>query len=350
MNTMRSMLRTITMAALTLGLLSGCAAGGTEMPTDAAGLTQDDVAEMSLHQEYDAYRDHYEHMQRLLKDAQLQVHDGEWEWDSGDDIPQIGGDGVAPLPGSDTKNSYDMRSGRLWSPPGATGEQRDLQPMIDYFTEQGWDIEQRDGHRRPRGLGHHRRRLADHLLGTENGRYTLEVYSELFWTQRRNALSRLPSTDARPSSSLIGPSPASTQTSHSGTTPSSTSRRSEPMLRTITTAALALGLLAGCAAGGDQMPTDAAGLTQDDVAEMSLHQEFDAYRDHYEHMQRLLKAAQLQVHDGEWEWGGGDRVPLIGGDGVAALRGSDSKNSYDMSTTRLWSLPAPSTRNATCSR
>ncbi|WP_159573558.1 hypothetical protein [Curtobacterium sp. 18060] len=44
-------------------------------------------------------------------------------------------------------------------------------------------------------------------------------------------------------------------------------------------AALALTLLTlvtGCAAGGNQMPTDAAGLTQDDVAEMSLHQEFDA--------------------------------------------------------------------------
>ena len=50
MNTMQSTLRTMTMAVLTLGLLTGCAAGGTQMPTDAAGLTQDDVAEMSLHQ------------------------------------------------------------------------------------------------------------------------------------------------------------------------------------------------------------------------------------------------------------------------------------------------------------
>ena len=184
------MLRTITTAALALGLLAGCAVGGDRMPTDAAGLTQHEVAEMSLHQEFDAYRDHYEHMQQLLRDAQLQVHDGEWEWDSGDDIPQIGGDGVAPLPGSDTKNSYDMRSGRLWSPPGTTGQQRDLQPMIDYFTEQGWDIEQRTV-------------TGDHEVwattgdgwqiiysAQTNGRYTLEVYSEPFWTNDAHKLRR----------------------------------------------------------------------------------------------------------------------------------------------------------------
>ncbi|ROQ17681.1 hypothetical protein EDF41_0718 [Curtobacterium sp. PhB171] len=187
MNTMQSMFRTITTAVLSLGLLTGCAAGGDQMPTDAAGLTQDDVAEMSLHQEFDAFRDHYEHMQRLLEDAQLQVHDGEWEWAGGDDLPLIGGDGVAPLPGADTKNSYYVRSGRLWSPPGATGDQ---QPMIDYFTDQGWTIGQRDI-------------TGDHELwgytgggwqliytAQENGRYTLEVYSELFWTNDGHKLRR----------------------------------------------------------------------------------------------------------------------------------------------------------------
>ncbi|QQD76643.1 hypothetical protein I8920_02425 [Curtobacterium sp. YC1] len=99
------MLRSLLTAILALGLLSGCVAGGTRASTDAAGLTRDDIAGLSLHQEFDAYRDHYERMQRLLRDAQLHVHDGEWEWGSGDDLPGIGGDGVAPLPGSDTKNS-----------------------------------------------------------------------------------------------------------------------------------------------------------------------------------------------------------------------------------------------------
>jgi hypothetical protein len=205
------MLRTITTAALALGMLAGCAVGGDRMPTDAAGLTQHEVAGMSLHQVFDAYRDHYDRMQRLLRNAQLQVHEGEWEWDSGDVVPQIGGDGVAPLPGSDTKNSYDMRSGRLWSPPGATGQQRDLQPMIDYFTEQGWDIKQRTV-------------TGDHEVWTttgdgwqiiysaqSNGRYTLEVYGEPFWTNDAHALSTAiygRSTVKFPDRSLPGVYPA----------------------------------------------------------------------------------------------------------------------------------------------
>ena len=58
------------------------------------------------------------------------------------------------------------------------------------------------------------------------------------------------------------------------------------MLRSLVTAILALGLLSGCVAGGTRASTDVAGLTRDDIAGLSLHQEFDAYRDHYERMQR----------------------------------------------------------------
>jgi len=189
MNTMQSTLRTITTAVLTLGLLTGCAAGGTAMPTDAAGLTQDDVAEMSLHQEFDAYRDHYQHMQQLLKEAQLPVHAGEWLWGPGDDLPGIGGDGVAPLPGSDTENSYDMSSTRIWSPPGTIDQKRDLQPMIDYFTEQGWTIERRTitGDQEvwaTTGDGWQIQYTAQ-----ENGDNPITVYSEPFWTNDGNALS-----------------------------------------------------------------------------------------------------------------------------------------------------------------
>ncbi|MCA5922312.1 hypothetical protein [Curtobacterium oceanosedimentum] len=183
------MLRSLVTAILELGLLSGCVAGGTRASTDAAGLTRDDIAGLSLHQEFDAYRDHYERMQRLLRDAQLHVHDGEWEWGSGDDLPGIGGDGVAPLPGSDTKNSYDMSTTRLWSPPGPTDQQRDLQPMIDYFTEQGWDIE----HRTITGDEEVWATTGDgwqiQYTAQENGGNPITVYSEPFWTNDANALS-----------------------------------------------------------------------------------------------------------------------------------------------------------------
>ncbi|MBT1678518.1 hypothetical protein [Curtobacterium aurantiacum] len=172
-----------------MGLLSGCVAGGNRAPTDASGLTQDDVAEMSLHQEFDAYRAHYEQMQRLLKAAQLQVHDGEWEWGGGDDLPMDGANGVAPLTGSTFNNSYYLTSTRLWSPPGATDQQRDLQPMIDYFTDQGWTIE----HRTITGDEEVWATTGDgwqiQYTAQENGDNPITVYSEPFWTNDSNALS-----------------------------------------------------------------------------------------------------------------------------------------------------------------
>jgi hypothetical protein len=129
-------------------------------------------------------------MQQLLRNAQLEVHDGEWEWGGGDDGPGIGGDGVAPLPGSDTKNSYDMSTTRLWSPPSGTDQQQALKPMIDYFTEQGWTIERRTitGDREiwaTTGDGWQIQYTAQ-----ENGDNPLTVYSEPFWTNDAHKLRR----------------------------------------------------------------------------------------------------------------------------------------------------------------
>ncbi|WIB27265.1 DUF4148 domain-containing protein [Curtobacterium sp. MCSS17_015] len=187
---MKTELRAIVVAALTLGLTVSCAAGGTPMPKDAAGLTRADVAELSLHQEFDRYREHYEEMQRVLAAAQRAVHQGEWDWNGGDDNPGIGGDGRTPLPGADVDNSYFLESSRAWTPEGATGSRTDLDPMIDYFAQRGWDT--------------HVERVADtyYLDGTAHdgwhveyfiqpsGRYSLTVSSDLFWTNNADALSR----------------------------------------------------------------------------------------------------------------------------------------------------------------
>lgn len=189
MNTMHTTLRTLTTAVLTVVLLAGCAAGGTTMPKDAAGRTQAEVSKLSLHQEYNAYGDHYTHMQQLLKDAQLQVHDGEWEWNGGDRLVLAGGNGVAPLEGSDTKNSYDMATSRLWSPPGATGAKRDLDPMIDYFESKGWKTSIRtigDSHD-VRGVTGDGWQVL--YMVQPSGRYAIDVYSESFWTNDGDALS-----------------------------------------------------------------------------------------------------------------------------------------------------------------
>jgi len=170
-------------------LFTGCSTRRGSMPVDAAGLTQEDVATMSLHEEFDAYRQRYHHMQELLAGAQRAVNDGPWDWTGSDRGTEVGGDGVAPLAGSDAVNSYFLRTDRIWAPPGATGDPRDLQPMVDYFDEQGW--RHREGH--PAGTHDTWAKTDDgwqiEYVVQPNGRYSLTVYSELFWTNDGDALS-----------------------------------------------------------------------------------------------------------------------------------------------------------------
>ncbi|PYY38187.1 hypothetical protein DEJ32_10805 [Curtobacterium sp. MCPF17_046] len=190
MKIMTTKLLAIVVAALILGGTVSCTAGGKSMPKDAAGLTRADVSELSLRQEFNRYREHYEEMQRVLAAAQRAVHEGEWDWNGGDDNPQIGGDGRTPLPGADVDNSYFLESSRAWTPEGATGSRGDLDPMIDYFEH--------------RGANMHIERVADtyYLDGSvrdgwhveyfiqPSGRYSLTVSSDLFWTNNADALAR----------------------------------------------------------------------------------------------------------------------------------------------------------------
>lgn len=187
MNTMRP-LRALLAIAACIWVLSGCATGGDRMSVDAAGLTQEDVARMSLHEEFDRYRQHYERMQQVLSSAQLRMHDGEWRWTMGDRVPGIGGDGVAPLVGSTTENSYDLRASRVWSAPDAGNDRRELRPMIDYFEDQGWPWRERT-----LGKDHDVWAVTEdgwHIqyLVVDNGNHALTVYSELFWTNDGLAL------------------------------------------------------------------------------------------------------------------------------------------------------------------
>ena len=196
------------------------------MPVDAAGLTQEDVATMSLHEEFDAYRQRYHHMQELLAGAQRAVNDGPWEWTGSDRGTEVGGDGVAPLAGSDAVNSYFLRTDRIWAPPGATGDPRDLQPMVDYFDEQGW--RHREGH--PAGTHDTWANTDDgwqiEYVVQPNGRYSLTVYSELFWPTTATH-SRRQWAAATTASTRRSPCPASTRCSRPGTTRSSAPRRSD---------------------------------------------------------------------------------------------------------------------------
>jgi hypothetical protein len=183
-------LHAIVTATLVLVLSTGCAAGGTQMPRDAAGLTRDDVAELTLRQEFDRYRHRYEEMQRVLAAAQREVHAGEWRWNGGDDIPQIGGDGITPLPGADVENSYFLESSRAWDPDRASGSRADLEPMTDYFARNGWEAQVEQI-----GETYYLDSRTDDGWHIEyfiqpSGHYSLTVSSELFWTNDANALSR----------------------------------------------------------------------------------------------------------------------------------------------------------------
>ncbi len=144
---------------------------------------------MSLHEEFEAYRQHYHHMQELLAGAQRSVNDGPWDWIGGDRVPGIGGDGLEPLPGADTLNSYDLRTDRIWSPP---------EPPVTLGTCSRWSTTSTNRAGAPRGPP---RRDHDTWAKTDdgwqieyvvqpNGDYSLTVFSELFWTNDDDALIR----------------------------------------------------------------------------------------------------------------------------------------------------------------
>ncbi|WIE75143.1 hypothetical protein [Curtobacterium sp. MCSS17_007] len=143
---------------------------------------------MSTKREFDLYSERYAQMQVVLTEAQRAVHVGEWSWIGGDRVPNTGGDGIVPLRGASPVNSYFLQSDRLWSPPGATGASRDLQPMIDYFGKQDWSY-------RKRTIGRYHEVLADTGTGwyveyevQPSGDYGLTVYSGQYWTNDSLAL------------------------------------------------------------------------------------------------------------------------------------------------------------------
>lgn len=188
MTTTTTTLRAVVAAALVLGVPSGCAAGGTPVSEDAAGLTQEDVAGLTLHQEFDRYRERHERMQRVLAALQRAVHDGEWDWNGGDDVPLIGGDGEPPLAGADVHNSYALEASRAWDPAGARGSRADLGAVSEYAARHGWDA--RVDHVGATWYLDTRTDDGWHVeyLVQPSGHYSLTVTSGLFWTNDADAL------------------------------------------------------------------------------------------------------------------------------------------------------------------
>jgi len=157
---------------------------------DAAGMTQAEVADSSAEEEFGLASERYVEMQGVLEEAQLQISDGPWGWIGGDVLPVMGGGdafGEAPA-GADEQNSYFFQAGRNIEPEGAAGARSDLDPMIGYFDEKGWKSDIGE-------IGRNFEARADSGDGwwvtytvRPNGQYTVNVYSEVFWTNDSSAL------------------------------------------------------------------------------------------------------------------------------------------------------------------
>jgi hypothetical protein len=155
-----------------------------------AGLTQAEVAGMSLEDEFGLASERYVEMQGVLEEAQLQISDGPWIWIGGDVLPVMGGAnayGEAPE-GADEENSYYFRTSRNVKLEGTTGARSDLDPMLKYFDEKGWE----SGSAK---IGRNFEARADTGDGwwvmytvRPNGQYTVDVYSEVFWTNDSSAV------------------------------------------------------------------------------------------------------------------------------------------------------------------
>jgi hypothetical protein len=176
---------------------SGCAfeaKNGDDMARldarDSAGMTQGEVAEASLEDEFGSASERYVEIESVLEEAQLQVSDDAWRWNGGDVLPSAGGPGSfgEPLPGADGDNSYYFRAGRSLRPDGASGAVADLEPMSSYFDKKGWKY----GTRESDTKSEVRADTGDGWWLTytvrENGQYSLVVYSELYWTNDYSAL------------------------------------------------------------------------------------------------------------------------------------------------------------------
>jgi len=183
----------VVLSVVTVLAVSGCASGAGsagEDARDAAGLTQAEVAGLSLEEEFGLASERYVEMQGVLEEAQLQISDGAWFWNGGDVLPVAAGADAfgEPLPGADDDNSYFFTAGRILEPEGAEGARSDLDPMIEYFDQKGWESGSRE-------IGRNSEARADSGDGwwvtytvRPNGQYSLAVYSEPFWTNDSGAL------------------------------------------------------------------------------------------------------------------------------------------------------------------
>jgi hypothetical protein len=128
-------------ALLTVLLTAGCAGLQKGTPVDAldtSGTTLDQAMSLTLEEQFDLFGQRYDHMQELIRDAQLAVSDEPWYWNGVGILPLGGAMASTVLPGVTNENSYYLNDGRILDVPGLTGDPADLEPMRKYFVAKGW--------------------------------------------------------------------------------------------------------------------------------------------------------------------------------------------------------------------
>ncbi len=122
-------------------MMSGCGPQEDQMQ-DHTGTTQDQIQDLSIHDQYELAEQRYLELQELAGEVQSQIHDGDWAAPSvGSEINPRMGSSLGRAPEGATKNnSYYFDVFRTYAP----AEDEDLHDIIrqtsDDWADRGWQI------------------------------------------------------------------------------------------------------------------------------------------------------------------------------------------------------------------
>ncbi len=155
---------------------------------DGAGMTNVQAV-ASLEEQFERVRERDARMQELMTEAQLQISPGVWRWGQKGGAPILG-ENTWSVPGMSTENSYHLHMWRSIRLEKATGIREDLNPMVEYFRDQGWVHWMFSS---PHGQRHSvQAETSDgYLLRWDvqaNGQYNMRVSSKTFWGDSRELL------------------------------------------------------------------------------------------------------------------------------------------------------------------
>ncbi|MEV8215179.1 hypothetical protein [Leifsonia sp. NPDC077715] len=163
------------------------------MGKDDAGMTRAEAEAISIEEVYALYAERYTRLQEMLRDAQLVISDGPWGWIGAGLLPNGGNETAYRTPtGMTVENSYLLDDARTIQPPGAKGDEADLEPMRKHFAAQGWRIQVRNDFESSTDLlGWSEDGFCVEYTVRTNGNYSLSVYSGSYWGPGKELLVHL---------------------------------------------------------------------------------------------------------------------------------------------------------------